>query len=192
MKTDFAAAKCGLIAFVLALCMLVSVPVVSADVYKYVDQDGTIIYTDDITQVPASQRETSLEIKEPEKTDSATVASDTDAATPKVQPALKGSAGMSKSQKELELQQEQLTREHEALKLEVTELENEKKAASTRKEISEYNLKTEALNIRIKAYQEKQAEFIEKVNAYNQSVADDTGSTETAEQPDEPQDQSAE
>lgn len=142
---------------------------VSADLYKYIDQTGTIVYTDDLAQVPLSQRENSLKIKE-----EIVPQNETPVPSAEGSPSAAGkpvNSNMSEEGAALQKEQTLLENEYRELSALNDQLEQEKALAKTRQEVSEFNIKADELNLKIEDYKKRQEAFIKKVNEYNQQLA---------------------
>ncbi len=134
-------------------------PVAHADFYKYLDEKGNIVFTDDLNTIPESKRAKAEKYDEPQT-------------SKKYQQPLGEIAGshsnnsnqhqsitteeMNQKKEVLEKKQLQLKQEYDALMKEKAELEHQ------RTEAKGHNKKT-------KAYNQKILEFSEKLNKYNEN-----------------------
>ena len=150
-----------------------------AEFYKYVDEDGSVRFTDDINQVPEAQRANirsyveseSEELSEPEVAQE----SQSDEATADQQvnsPDLSDSEQQSleDTKKRIEQLKSEIDQEYEALLKEKEQLAKEKEQAKTKAQIIEYNKKIESMNQRIASYEKKGKAYKAEVDAYNERV----------------------
>ncbi len=138
----------------------------SAEFYRYVDKHGNVIYTDDINQIPADQRDKAASYEEsygneepavPEKAE--------DMSDKKAVP----DAMEAERQKLLE-QKKTLDKEFEDLKKQRTELDEAKTKAVTSEQRKTYNQQIIEFNTRAKAHQEKVDAHTAQVNSYNERL----------------------
>lgn len=144
--------KARFILSVLCLSVLF-VSIGTADVYKWVDQEGITHYTDDLSKVPKEQRPGMDAYKgiDPEKEE-----------VPEQAPV-----------NENEIQAQILIAEKKALDAEFNALMKEKQALSDQKMtmgMKEYNKKAQSLNAGIQAYREKVTAYEKQVVEYNAQV----------------------
>lgn len=144
----------------------------SAEFYRYVDQHGNVLYTDDVNQIPADQRdkvtayEESYGEPEPEAPDE----------TPGQAKASGNKAAMNAMEEErqaLEAQKKELDKEFEDLKARRTQLDEAKANAVTPEQIKAYNQEIIDFNTRAKAHQEKLDAYTAEVNSYNKRLQDE-------------------
>jgi hypothetical protein len=145
---------------------------VSAELYKYYNQNGTLSFTDDISMVPADQRpaiETIPEVQSNQKIPGPPAA---DAVTkPISDQSIHGETGLNS---ELEMEFKQLGQDGKNLSDEYLRLkerqalliENGKKQMNTN-EVNAYNQEVTELNAETEKYKEKQDAYFKKVDAYN-------------------------
>jgi len=143
------------------VALLVSYQPVAAEFYRYTDKHGNVLYTDDLSNIPADQREKAQKYEAAQSSAEETPPPEKKAA--KTEPA----APQTDERKRLLQQEEVLNSEYQGLMKERDDLDEEKKSAVTPDQIKAYNLKVVDFNTRIKAYEEKRSAYSEKVDAYN-------------------------
>ncbi len=137
-----------------------------AENYRYVDQHGNMIYTDDMNQIPQDYRSkaeviTSTDFLSPFGTD-------TDGTKPK-NPALPDPPGkdLENERRRLAATKARLEAEFRALVKENTGLKEEQKAAVTPEQVRAINKKAVDFNTRFRAYQEKKAAYEAQIKSFN-------------------------
>jgi Zn-dependent M32 family carboxypeptidase len=155
----------------LPLILLALASPVSAEFYRYQDQHGNMIFTDDLSKVPADQRSQATMYEE----------SHTDQSVPSVQEGQ--AAGNSPEQQanedealKIEAQRlikvkEKLDQEYNELSSDNAKLKAEQKEAVTPDQIKAVNKKVVNFNTQFQAYQEKSAAYEAEVKAYNERVS---------------------
>lgn len=148
----------------------------AAEYYRYQDEHGNTIYTDDLSKVPPDQR--------------ANIASyDESISKPFTKPEEKPAAlnptpaniseADDKELRQLEKEGDRLTQEYQALAIERDKLDKEKEQAVTRRQIKDYNKKIIDFNTRIKAYEEKRDAHTLAVQKFNDRMAAKETNTQT-------------
>lgn len=153
----------------------------AAEYYRYTDENGKIRFTDDVSQIPKSQRNTA------EKFESVSGQKETpqDTSAGTSSPALEAGAGSADKQggvknaipagssfetraAELNRIQERLHKTRQALEKERTALEAQApgKGATSDEKVA-YSFKVEALNAKVDAYQKELKAFEQKVEELN-------------------------
>lgn len=151
-----------------------------AEFYKYIDESGNILYTDDLSKVPLDQRKDVRQYKESGPVEKA-AEQDAGDVSPETGEAAKPQASVSKEKareltrqaKDLNARRETLDTEYNALIEERKKLEAEKDPAMSSEQIREYQKKIQQYNTRTKTYEEKREKLIEDVDAYNKSIEQD-------------------
>jgi vacuolar-type H+-ATPase subunit I/STV1 len=150
------------------LFLAISVPA-SAEFYRYVDKHGNVLYTDDLSKVPADQRAKAQAYDESHSQPDKPQASP----APKVPgPNAAEAQALEAERKQLEEQEQSLNREYDDLMKQRATLDEEKINAVTQAQIKEHNQKIVELNSRIKAYEGKRDAYSEKVKAFNERAKD--------------------
>ena len=125
------------------LVMLVLTPFeAKADFYKYIDKNGNIIFTDDLSKIPKNQRDKVKKYQEPPPLPQVkkSVIKEKQKSNPEnSQNVSATSEEMNAKKEELEKRQTQLEQEYEALMEEKAALERQKADANGRNEIKIYN-----------------------------------------------------
>ncbi|MGD9368106.1 MAG: DUF4124 domain-containing protein [Desulfobacteraceae bacterium] len=155
---------------VIALLAILSLALpAGAEFYRYLDQHGNVIYTDDLGKVPVDQRDGAETIG-----DSSPIADRETAA--------KGAnigigtrqgdhqASLRRERIQLDEIKRELDSEFQRLADENTRLKAEQKAAVTPDQIKAVNRKAVSFNARFQAYQEKDAAYKTRLEAYNNRV----------------------
>lgn len=149
-------------------CFLVltfSIPA-TAEFYRYTDEHGNTIYTDDLNKVPPDQRdavaayETQISKPQPQQEEV------------KKSPSITTEDDNEKMRLKLDQRQKTLTQEYDALAAERDELNRAQKAAVTKLQIKDYNKKVVEFNARIKAYEEKRDAHTLEVETFNKRMAE--------------------
>jgi hypothetical protein len=143
----------------------------SAEFYRYVDKHGNVLYTDDLSKVPADQRAKAQAYDE----SYSKPANPQDSPAPKAPlPNATEAQALEVERKQLEEQERSLNREYDDLMKQRATLDEEKVHAVTPAQIKEHNQKIVELNTRIKAYEGKRDAYSEKVNAFNERAKSQT------------------
>jgi Zn-dependent M32 family carboxypeptidase len=139
-----------------------------AEFYRYRDSHGNVIYTDDLSKVPAEQR-SQAEVYDESHTRIAPQPAQEEkpsASTPGEQGA--GLDSLRKEGERLLKIKEELDNEYNALTKENADLKTEQQSAVTPDQIKAVNKKVVNYNARFQAYQEKSAAYEADVKAYNE------------------------
>lgn len=163
-----------LIFIVLSLVLLLSFPA-AAEFYEYTDESGNKCFTDDISEVPESQRDG---VKRFESVKSAPRSSPDPGSSVKdknrpesspVQDSGTWDGQMKKKAEELEQENEELQKTFQELREQKQALQQKSTAQMTRKERNAHNQKIQELNSRISDYNMRKEEFSQKTKEYNAS-----------------------
>lgn len=155
-----------------AIVCLFDVGSFAAEFYQYVNEDGVVIYTDDASKIPTDQRESAGRIKSVESKTPSTLPADA------VGGEVKESEGPQSDPEALAAELEglktmrtELDAEYAKISAELQRLNTLSQTVKGKKSIREYNEQVDALNQRSRAYQERQQQYVQMVEAYNQKVA---------------------
>ncbi|MBI5550071.1 MAG: DUF4124 domain-containing protein [Desulfobacterales bacterium] len=157
--------RAAFIVLTIVLFLVITGPA-CAEFYRYVDKHGNVLFTDDLSKVPADQREKTKAYDE----------SFSKPAKPQASPAPKAPAAQDPAQaqaleterKQLEDHEQTLNREYDDLMKQRATLDEEKANAVTPAQIKEYNQKIVDFNSRIQSYEGKRDAYSEKVKAFNE------------------------
>jgi len=169
--TKVASVKTFLSILVLAIGLSHSAPA-SAQIYKYIDEDGKKRWTDDLSQVPKEQRSSAQPVETTSQTPtdanktppspSTTEAADVNGPAP-IQDAELSRDALEKEKAALDAIYQQLLDERKELEQVKTDALSADDRTQLNEKISAYNDKTERYETRLNA-------FNEKINAYNQKI----------------------
>jgi chromosome segregation ATPase len=156
------------------LAMFVLTPIeATADFYKYIDENGNIIFTDNLSKIPKNQRDKVEKYHEPPPISRSKV-SDVDNAqksdsndNPKISAT---DEKMNAKREELEKRRTQLEQEYEVLMKEKTDLERQKAEAKGRDEIKNYNEHVRLFSDKLNKYNEKRMSLETEVTEYNHTI----------------------
>ena len=137
----------------------------SAEFYRYVDKQGNVLYTDDLSKVPIEQRKTLA----PYQNSPGTRVPAQITPENQGQPATEAS-GAEKERRQLEQQEKALNQEYEQLTKERDALDKDKDNAVTPDQVKTYNQRIADFNERIKGYEKKHAAHTEKVTSFNERL----------------------
>jgi len=161
---------------ILLILVLFSIPA-SAEFYKFIDEEGNVQFTDDLTKVPVNQREGVRKYIE-SRTDAEDI-KDNANIDKKEEQLFDGQekaiqiedTNLFKTKKELDAKKKELDAEYVALLKEKEEIDKSIQKLKTNEEIKISNEKVQKFNEKIKKYEEKRKAFNTEVKAYNDKVA---------------------
>lgn len=170
---------------VLVVSLMVAGPA-CAQFYKYLDKQGNMRFTDDINQVPESQR-AKIRSYEESRAPAAPAAESVDGAEKKpaagtgaaeapVLSAVSASSdedSLDSGKARIEEMKKQVDTEYKALVKEKETLAKEKEARKTREEINDYNKRVEAFNQRAAKYESMSDDLRKKAEEYNDRVMEE-------------------
>ena len=158
------------------LCLLIvlfSFPVsVSAEFYKFYDENGNVHFTDDYNKVPVDQRpnvEGYVESTSPEEAtgDSGQPAADKSAGNTSPE---KKNTDLSGQLQGLEQRKEALDKEYQSLIEENDKLEKMRKTVKTADDVKKYNQNVSELNQKLQAHDKKRQAYASDIEAYNARI----------------------
>lgn len=135
--------------------------------YKFVDKNGVVSFTDDISRIPKEKRP---EIEITESIKSTPPVNQSKISENQLPDKNQNANALDNEAQELMKIKEELDREAQEINSQSVELIEQNKYAKDNNSIKEYNIKIEELNERTKAYQLKQLEYINRANEYNAKV----------------------
>jgi predicted RNase H-like nuclease (RuvC/YqgF family) len=158
--------KIGSFLFVPLIFLVFTLPA-SAEFYRYVDEHGNVMFTDDLSKVPADQRD---KVKPYEETQSAPAPKEakSDSGPDTKTPAADNPIEQERTR--LQEQEKSLNAEYENLMSTRTQLNEEKQKAVTSAQIKEYNAKIVEFNAQIQAYEKKRDALAGAVTEFNKKV----------------------
>lgn len=156
------------------LAMLVLTPIkAKADFYKYIDENGNTIFTDDLSKVPENQRDKVKKYQEPPQLPQSkkSVIKKTQKLNPENSQNISATSDeMNTKKEELEKRQTQLEKEYEALMEEKVALEHQKAESKGRNEIKIYNEQVRLFSDKLNKYNKKRITLETEVSEYNDII----------------------
>ena len=156
------------------LAMFVLTPIeAKADFYKYIDENGNVIFTDNLSKIPKNERNEVEKYYEPppispSKESAVDNAQELDSKdNPKISAT---DEAMKAKREELEKRRTQLEQEYEVLMKEKAALEQQKAEAKGRDEIKKYNEHVRLFSDKLNKYNEKRMSLETDVTEYNHAV----------------------
>jgi hypothetical protein len=180
------------IQFLIILVIVLIAVQAPAEIYKYIDEDGNVFYTDDVNQVPEDQRdsyEPSIESisagtnandagkaknselessyeDEPESLDGIDEGSENEENVA----LLEDQQDLDAGRQRLEALKKEIDNEYHNLVKEKAQLAEEKEKLVNREDVLRYNSRIENLNKRAEIYIQKGKQYKEQVDAYNERI----------------------
>ena len=148
----------------------------SAEYYRYVDKDGNVHYTDDLTSIPESQRTDINEYTGFQGGSSDQVKDEQKEETP--QPLLEEEQAKNKPdmdkfseiKKQLDQKKEKLDEEYKALMKKRKDIEKNKNKYRSKSQAKKYNKAILEFNAKIEDYEKRKNLFNKEVEEYNERV----------------------
>lgn len=153
--------------WVFGLCsiiVLVMVAQVYGEYFRYVDENGVVSYTDDLSKVSEKQRtEVETFVSEIQELNATPVPEEQTPTDEDLHRSLdKSGTDEKKAYGEFKLLKESLDQEFELLNKERDHLAMERKKIKNKTAVTSFNQKASGLNDRIKAYESKKQAYLEK------------------------------
>jgi len=165
-----------LIGIICLLALFSPVQPAGADVYRYTDRHGNVIYTDDLDKVPDGQRESAKVPDEenlvPPGTKEEKRSSNPDTRSDGV------TADHDGEKAQLAVLKTKLREEFNALAEENARLKAEQKTAVTPAQRKAFNKQVVSFNTRFQAYKEKEAAYKSRLEKYNKRSTTETSNPE--------------
>jgi len=159
------------------LAALAPVHSIGADVYRYTDQHGNEIYTDDLNKVPVGQQE-GAKVSEGDGLLLPGLGEEKPASVP-VRPSDGDSGDLKKAQVELDTLKAKLREEFNALAEENARLKAEQKTAVTPAQRKAFNKQVVSFNTRFQAYKEKEAAYKSRLEQYKKRLKAETSNPDS-------------
>jgi len=142
-----------------------------AELFKYVDKEGNIHYTNDLSTVPRSQRKGVEEyIEFHDKKDSEPADVTTDVKDEQIQKDIRADNLDQDPTANLYGQKEELEKEYRQLQQEKKLLDEERKTVRSKADAKKYNTKTKQLKQKIEQYESKSKALMSEIKAYNSEL----------------------
>ncbi len=148
----------------------------SAEYYKYIDKDGNVHYTDDLTAVPENQRtdineynEIQSNVVDRQKDENKANAPET-LIEEKQSEAKQNTYDFSEMKKQLDRKKEALNKEYKTLMDEKKQFQEDKNKLKSRTAAKKYNNSVSKFNEKIEDYKRRKKEFDAEVEKYNSQV----------------------
>jgi len=184
------------IKFLIILVIVLFAIQAPAEIYKYIDEDGNVFYTDDVNQVPEDQRDSYEPSIESNSAEDSAGTNANDAGKAKISELessyedepesldgidegseneenvalLEDQQDLDAGRKRLEALKKEIDNEYHKLVKEKAQLAEEKEKLVNREDVLRYNTRIENLNKRAEIYIQKGKQYKEQVDAYNERV----------------------
>jgi peptidoglycan hydrolase CwlO-like protein len=162
--------------WLISLALVLFSVTASAEYYKYIDKDGTVHYTDDLTAVPENQRTDINEYNEIQsgavdrQKDEKNVNTPETSIEEKQSETKQNAYDFSEMKKQLDQKKEALNEEYKTLMDEKKQFEEDKNKLRNRTAARKYNQAVSEFNEKIEDYQKRKKEFDAEVEQYNNQV----------------------
>jgi hypothetical protein len=153
--------------FIILIVLSLAAPEAFAEFYKYIDPEGNILFTDDLSEVPANQRPGVKEYTEPEKK---TGQPDKIEKAEEIVENEPVAIESNEDEPDFDKRKKMLEQEYILLKKENTALAGTRKKLKTKAQIVEYNEQALLIKNKIENYKQNKAELNAEIDAYNKSL----------------------
>jgi len=162
--------------FVILIMLLFSTAAAFAEFYKYVDKEGNILFTDNLSEVPQKQRPVVAEYDETKNQTDSSKKSEYAEETGEEE-----SVGNTSNYPAVDFnnRRKALEQEHILMKKENAEIANIKKNLKTKAEIESYNKKVLLMKEKIRKFQKNQTKLNTEIEKYNKSIQIDKKDNDT-------------
>ena len=166
--------------WILFLILILFSASVSAEFYRYVDKDGNVLYTDDLSQVPEAQR-SAIRVFDESKDVTSSTTGNVEKQREQLSPGQgetskqKGADNFAETRKDLDREQEALEKERESLEKEREELFSKRFKPGDptfKRKMKELNEKTEKLKEKLQVLKKKQAAYDAELEAFNAKASE--------------------
>lgn len=146
----------------------------NAEIYKYIDENGQKRWTDDLSQVPAEQRDSAERLETGETFETPADPNAGDAAAPepveKMEQAISDTdepsrEALEKEKSDLDAMYKELLQERQGIEKAKAETKGAPAKEALRKRITAYNEKAEAYEKRLKAFNANVTEYNQRIQA---------------------------
>ena len=157
--------------FVILITLLFSTAAVFAEFYKYVDKEGNILFTDNLSEVPQNQRPVVAEYDETKNQTDESKKSGYAKETAENQPEEESVDNTNNDPVvDFNNRKKALEQEHILMEKENAELANIKKNLKTKAQIESYNKKVLSMNEKIKNFTKNRTKLNTEIEEYNKSI----------------------
>jgi DNA repair exonuclease SbcCD ATPase subunit len=156
------------------IIILVFASTASAEFYRYVDQHGNVIYTDDLSKVPEDQRDKVRQYENSPEPVIPKTKEETDASQAKVQT---DRDELEDLRQQLQTREKTLNKEYKELMKIRKELNEERSKAVTKAQRESYNQRIVEFNTRIQDYEKQRDALAVEVDAFNKKAEERSSET---------------